>query len=72
MNVEEEENEEVTKDEGAHNMQIEEVLRGEDSSSSDNSYLVDFADFQFLQGKMASPRYPAATETIKAEKSKRK
>ena len=45
MNVEEEESEEDTKDEGAQNMQIEEIIRGKDSSSSDESYLVDFANF---------------------------
>jgi len=70
MYIEEEENEGDTKDEEAQNIQIEEIIRSEDYSSSDESYLVDFASFHFLQSEMVSLTHSTVSKEIIQESQK--
>ena len=66
------EEEELVKETGATNLQLEEMLGDCDSSSDDGSYLVDFRDFQFSQTKLSEGKYiTAATEIGKLERKRK-
>ena len=75
MNVEDhhaDKDEETEEDEGVQNLQIQDMIEDGDSAASDEPYLVNFSDFQFLQDKMTTSRYNIAAKEIKENESKRK
>ena len=51
-----EKDDEVEEIKGAHNLQIRELLDNGDSPSSNESYIVDFSDFQFLQNRKVASK----------------
>ena len=62
-----EEDEDFQEDEGAHNIQIEELLEDGDSSSSYDLYLVDFSDFQFLQDATTTSGYLTESKVMQSK-----
>lgn len=64
--------EDIKEDEGDQNLQIEDMLEDGDSLSNNDSYLVDFSDFEFLQEGTMTSKYTTASRVIKNNELKRK